>query len=111
MNAPNTTETAKPAPDTLRQDIEAEITRGLAKMHSAAATSPIGDVERFLHQGEAMLEVARRRLIELEMRFGQKRRVLVNRLSDDLVRLENEHQAAVQPVQGMIARLEALRHG
>ena len=105
MNAPDTA-ALKPAISALQHELEKELDRG-----PKATLASFHEVEGFIRNGERMLELARRCVIELEMAYGQKRRQLANRVKDEMHKLEAEHEAKLERVNAMIARLEALRHG
>ena len=122
-------QTLKPTLDTLKHDLEAELGKepGIVMKHENIRPGPLAreasttdqlrqiggeaELKRFFSDGDRMLQVARRRVIELEMSYGQKRRMLVNRAKDEMHKLEVEHEAQLEAVNQMIARLEALRSG
>jgi hypothetical protein len=96
----------KPQPDPLDQAMET-----LQKdLKVAMDLPPAGDeLDRYMRHAERMLEIARQKQLALEAVYGRRRRELVNKLSDELHRLEAEHDAATDNLRSIIARLEAMR--
>jgi hypothetical protein len=59
----------------------------------------IDDVDRYMREGSRILDLARRRVLELE--------AVISKLSDELA----GHQAEMARLRAIIARLEQLRDG
>ena len=127
MNVPDT------AFDSLRQDLESALDKDIPAKDSAFVIKPdipakdsafvikpangkldelrFGEVEGYLRNGERMLQLARKRLIDVDALYRKRRGELVNKLSDDLAKLDHEHEADVLSIRDIITRLEAMRHG
>jgi hypothetical protein len=117
MNAPDT------AFDALRQDLETALDKepAIVMRHENINPHPkprleadelrIGEVEGYLRNGERMLQLARKRLIDVDAVYRKRRGELVNKLSDELSKLDHEHEADVLGIRRIIARLEAMRDG
>jgi hypothetical protein len=69
------------------------------------------DPERYFRLGESMLRQLRADLVEAELAHLRHRADLVNRVKDDLARLDVEHKQRAGALGMAIARLEAMQDG
>src|SRR5262245_41558626 len=81
------------------KDIEREISAQMDGDGFAGTVPPRltfqSDMQRFMASAENLLRSTRKRLLEADAVYREKRVTLVNQMTDDLHRLDQEHDARI----------------
>lgn len=75
----------------------------------ASQPHDIGDVRDYIGSAQRMLEVARRAAIEATSAYNARRSQLLDRMADELRKLDEDHASAMHGLMDTIRKLEALR--
>lgn len=69
----------------------------------------VDEPRAYLDKAPRMLALVRQRILELDTAWHRQRTELINRLNDDLARLDAQHDRDVQSLASLAHRIEATR--
>jgi hypothetical protein len=66
-------------------------------------------MQRFIASAENLLRSTRKRLLDADAVYRERRATMVNAMTDELHRLDRDHDARIAELRAIIAKIEALR--
>jgi hypothetical protein len=67
------------------------------------------ELERFMASAETLLRSTRKRLLDADAAYREKRANIVNAMTDELHRLDRDHDGRIAELRAIIGKIEAMR--